>query len=118
MMASTQGEVGDEALPPYRLYAPAGCYGDWNILLGEVAILPLDRLKEAFLVALGLPAGYDVTGLEYRSIPEWDSLAHLNLVTAVETTFDVMFDIDDVLGLRSFSACVDILKRHGVNFDE
>ena len=80
--------------------------------------MPLDRLKEAFLVALGLPAGYDVTGLEYRSIAEWDSLAHLTLVTTVEMAFDVMFDIDDVLALRSFWACVDILKRHGIDFDE
>jgi hypothetical protein len=80
--------------------------------------LSLDRLKDAFVVALGLPAGSDVTGLEYRSIPEWDSLAHLALVTTIETTFDVMFDVDDVLGLRSFSACIDILKSHGVNFDE
>lgn len=80
--------------------------------------MSLDRLKDAFVVALGLPADVDVTRLEYRSIPEWDSLAHLALVTTVEMTFDVMFDIDDVLGLRSFSACVDILKRHGISFDE
>lgn len=80
--------------------------------------MALDRLKGAFLIALGLPSGYDVTGLEYRSIPEWDSLAHLTLVMNVETAFDVMFDIDDVLGLHSFSACVEILKRHGVVLDE
>jgi acyl carrier protein len=83
-----------------------------------VITLSLDRLKAAFAEALGLPDGFDVTGLEYRSIAEWDSLAHLALVTTVETKFDVMFDIDDVLGLRSFSACVDILKRHGISFDE
>lgn len=77
--------------------------------------MSLDRLKEAFVTALGLPAGTDVTELEYRSIPEWDSLAHLTLVMNVETTFDVMFDIDDVLGLRSFSACIEILKHRGVD---
>jgi acyl carrier protein len=83
-----------------------------------VITLSLDRLKAAFVEALGLPDDFDVTGLEYRSIAEWDSLAHLALVTTVETTFDVMFDIDDVLGLRSFSACIEILERHGVSFDE
>lgn len=80
--------------------------------------MPLDRLKHAFVTALGLPEGYDVSGLEYRSIVEWDSLAHLTLVTTIEVTFDVMLDTTDVLGLSSFSACVQILKRHGVNFDE
>ena len=79
--------------------------------------MAIQRLTDAFVPALGLPAGYDVTGLESRSIPEWDSLARLALDIAIETEFDVMFDIDDVLGLRSFAACVDILKRLGVNFD-
>jgi hypothetical protein len=79
--------------------------------------LPLDRLQQAFVTALGLPEGYDVSGLEYRSIVEWDSLAHLTLVTTIEMTFDVMLDTTDVLGLSSFSASVDILKRHGVTFD-
>ena len=80
--------------------------------------MPLDRLKQAFVTALGLPEGCDVTGLEYRSIVEWDSLAHLTIVTTIEMTFDVMLDTTDVLGLSSFSACVEILKHHGVDFDE
>ena len=80
--------------------------------------MPLDRLKQAFVTALGLPEGYDVTGLEYRSIVEWDSLAHLTLVTTVEMTFDVMLDTTDVLGLSSFAACVAILKRHGIEFGD
>jgi acyl carrier protein len=79
--------------------------------------LATDLLKGAFTEALGLPEGYDVTSLEYRSIEQWDSLAHLALVTQIETAFDVMFDVDDVLGLHSFAAGVDILKRHGVAFD-
>ena len=80
--------------------------------------MPLDRLKQAFVTALGLPEDYDVTGLEYRSIVEWDSLAHLTLVTTVEMTFDVMLDTTDVLGLSSFAACVAILKRHGIEFGD
>ena len=77
--------------------------------------LSLDLLKDAFVEALGLPTGYDVSGLEYRSIAEWDSLAHLALVTTIETRFDVMLDTTDVLGLSSFSACVEILARHGIH---
>lgn len=80
--------------------------------------MQLDRLTDVFVAALGLPQGYDVTGLEYRSIDEWDSLAHLTLVMEVEKAFDVMFDTSDVLGLSSFSACVEILKRHGIEFSD
>ena len=79
--------------------------------------MPIGKLKDAFVSSLGLPSDFDPSNLEYRSIPEWDSLAHLNLVMAVESAFDVMFDTNDVLGLSSFSACIDILQRHGVQFD-
>ena len=80
--------------------------------------MAIDRLTNAFVVALGLPPDYDVTRLEYRSIAQWDSLAHLNLVTAIEDEFDVMLDVDNVLGLHSFTAAVDMLKGRGVQFDD
>ena len=79
--------------------------------------MSIDRLKDAFIVALGLPAGSDVTKLEYRSIEQWDSLAHLALVTQIETEFDVMLDVDEVLGLSSFSAAVETLRRHEIDID-
>jgi acyl carrier protein len=81
-------------------------------------LLSRDRLTNSFILALGLPAGIDVSQLEYRSIPQWDSLAHLNLVTEIESEFDVMLDVDDVLGLRSFEAAVEILERLGVDFGD
>ena len=36
----------------------------------------LDRLRVAFRSALGLAADANVDGLEYRTIEQWDSLAH------------------------------------------
>jgi acyl carrier protein len=78
----------------------------------------LDRLKEAFISGLGLPPGTDVTALEYREIPEWDSIAHLTLVIAIETEFDIMFETSDVLGMSSFAAAVETIKRHGVDVSD
>lgn len=71
------------------------------------------RLRQAFTDALELPAGIDHTTLAYRETPTWDSLAHMQLVIAIESAFDVMLETEDVLALSSFTEACVILRRHG-----
>ena len=75
----------------------------------------IDRLREAFRTALGLPDGYPVDGLEYRSIEQWDSLAHMALIATIEDAFDVMIDTDEVIDLSSFGKAAEILGKHDVD---
>ncbi|GLW05545.1 hypothetical protein Misp01_06750 [Microtetraspora sp. NBRC 13810] len=77
----------------------------------------LDRLRAVFRSTLDLAPDApdaDVDGLEYRAIPQWDSLAHMSLVAAIEDEFDIMIDTDDVLDLSSFAKAVTLLDKHGV----
>ncbi|HEX8626623.1 MAG TPA: acyl carrier protein [Catenuloplanes sp.] len=76
----------------------------------------LEQLREVFREALDLPADTPVDRLEYRAIDQWDSLAHMALVAALEQRFDVMIDTEDVLGLSSFEQARKILERQGVDF--
>jgi acyl carrier protein len=75
----------------------------------------IDRLREAFRSALGLPDDYDVDALEYRGIDQWDSLAHMALIAEIEDAFDVMIDTDEVIDLSSFGKAVEILGKHDVD---
>jgi acyl carrier protein len=72
------------------------------------------RLKAAFIAALELDADAEHTILAYRETPTWDSLAHMQLVIAIESAFDVMLETSDVLALSSFTEACTILRRHGV----
>jgi len=72
------------------------------------------RLQTAFRDALGLSGDLDVTGLEYRAIRQWDSVAHMQLVTAIETAFDLLLDTDDVIAMASYAKAVEIVQKHGV----
>ncbi len=75
------------------------------------------RLKAAFVEALGIEAaGTDWSNLKYRSIPEWDSVAHMQLVAEIEDTFDIMLETDDVIGMSSYDVAKEILARYGVDF--
>ncbi|MCC7053589.1 MAG: acyl carrier protein [Gemmatimonadaceae bacterium] len=73
----------------------------------------LDTLKTAFATALGLPPTTEFESLEYRKIPEWDSVAHMALVMEIETAFDIMLPTDDVIGLSSFAKAQEIVAKHG-----
>mgnify|MGYP003592257871 CR=1 FL=1 len=42
----------------------------------------------------------------------WDSLKHIQLVFAVESTFGVRFDEETIAGLDSFQAFLDYVVKH------
>ncbi len=74
----------------------------------------LDRLRAVFRMALNLPPDADVDDLRYRAIPQWDSLAHMALVAAMEDEFSVMIDTDEMIDMSSFALAAELLKKHGV----
>ena len=44
-------------------------------------------------------------------IEDWDSLMHINLVSAVEDEFDVEFEMKDILELNNVGDFVDLIIR-------
>jgi acyl carrier protein len=77
----------------------------------------LTRLKKSFRTALGISDSADFTSLQYQGIPEWDSVAHLQLVSVLESEFDIMLDTEDVLDLSSFEKAKTILAKYDIAFD-
>jgi acyl carrier protein len=77
--------------------------------------LDIEDLRAAFRVALDLEDNFDVDQLSYRQIKNWDSLAHMVLVSEIEDKFDVLLDTDDVIDLSSFEKCLSILAKYGIN---
>lgn len=76
------------------------------------------QLADIFAASLGIPEDTDFESLAYRSIPQWDSVAHMRLVADLEAALDIMLDTDDVIDLSSFVVCKQILTRYGVQFDD
>ena len=77
--------------------------------------MDIEDLRAAFRVALDLEDNFDVDQLSYRQIKNWDSLAHMVLVSEIEDKFDVLLDTDDVIDLSSFEKCLSILAKYGIN---
>jgi acyl carrier protein len=62
--------------------------------------------------------GVEPQSLDESSSPEsvegWDSMGHVNLVTALEQHFNVSIDIDDVMEMGSVGKIREILVAYGV----
>jgi acyl carrier protein len=74
-------------------------------------------LKTAFSEGLGVSLDEtDWSALTYRGIPEWDSVAHMQVIAEIEDAFDIMLEIDDVTGMSSFEIAKDILTKYDLSF--
>lgn len=47
-------------------------------------------------------------------VERWDSLQHIALVRALETTFAISLSMDEMLEMRSVADIEAVLSRHGV----
>lgn len=75
----------------------------------------LEKYKNAFVEGLEI-SEEGVENLVFEGIPEWDSVGHMGLVSALEEAFDVMLETDDIIELNSFNKGIEILKKYGVEF--
>ena len=48
----------------------------------------------------------------YATIPQWDSVAHMSLIAAIEEGFDIMIDAEDVIDMNSFAKAKKIVAKH------
>lgn len=53
------------------------------------------------------------TGQE--TLATWDSLAQINLVTALEAKYGVEFEVEEIAEINSVQAMVDYLRASGVD---
>lgn len=75
----------------------------------------LEKYINAFLETFEIKAS-ETKGLEYQVSPEWDSIGHMALVAALEGTFDIMMDTDDIINLTSFEKGKEIMAKYDVEF--
>jgi acyl carrier protein len=74
------------------------------------------KLIHAFQEALGIESNLIKDNLTYQSIPEWDSISHMILISQLEEDFNVSLETDDVIDLSSFEKAREILTKLGVIF--
>lgn len=52
----------------------------------------------------------------FKDVPQWDSVAHLSLISELEDEFDILFESEDILHYGSYENGKRILEKYGVTF--
>jgi acyl carrier protein len=70
-----------------------------NELVGSVLNVPVENLTQQ-------------SGPE--NTVEWDSLAHIGIVAAVEQTYNVQLNMSEILSIKTIAELGVVLRNHGV----
>ena len=54
--------------------------------------------------------------LKYNSIPEWDSIGHMGLISELEEIFDIMMEMDHIIDFSSYKKGFELIAKYGVEF--
>lgn len=69
-------------------------------------------IEQVFSETLGIGLDMISDDLEYNTIKEWDSVAHMALIAALEDAFDIMIETDDVIDMSSVGMAKKILGKY------
>ena len=73
----------------------------------------LESIKEVVIDVLDIedPDNFNLTDIsKIEDYAEWDSLAHINIITQLETIFDIRFSLDEVENIFGINDFIRILK--------
>lgn len=71
----------------------------------------MERLDTVVRASLELEPDVDVRSTSYRHTTAWDSVAHLQLLTALEEEFEITFDDEDVLDMTAYDQLREAVER-------
>ena len=74
----------------------------------------IDKYNNAFIESFELSVD-ELSGLNYQGTEL--SVGHMTLISALEDTFDIMMETDDIIDLSSYEKGIEILKsKYNVEF--
>lgn len=72
---------------------------------------------EIFVKTLALDLDALSANPTFADTPQWDSLCHMELIAALEDSFNVMLEPDEITHFESYENGKRILESHGANVD-
>tara|TARA_Y100000294_G_scaffold154148_1_gene153658 strand:+ start:143 stop:382 length:240 start_codon:yes stop_codon:yes gene_type:complete len=73
-----------------------------------------EKYQSIFLDSLSIKKSKFNKNLKYNDIPEWDSIGHMTLMSALEEGFSISMETDDIVEFSSFEKGIEILKKYKI----
>ena len=75
----------------------------------------IEKYKNVFKETFSIKEDALGEGLVYESIPDWDSVGHMGLISELEEAFEIEFEADDIIDLSSFEIGKEIIKKYNID---
>lgn len=73
-----------------------------------------EKLKDILAKVLLIDESKISDGMSRKSVKEWDSMAHLMLVSEIESAFEVTMDDDDIMEIQTLGDIKKTLQKLGI----
>jgi acyl carrier protein len=75
-----------------------------------------EKYDSAFMETFSIKQSDLTDELKYQSITPWDSVGHMALMAALEDSFNIMLEMDDIVDFGSYATGLKTLEKYGVSF--
>jgi len=52
--------------------------------------------------------------LVYNSVETWDSIGHMQMIAELEDSFEIEFEMDDIINFSSYDKGKELLLKYGI----
>lgn len=73
-----------------------------------------ERVRATVAATLDLPDAAVTSETSAENCDVWDSLAHVNVMMAIEQTFGIQLEVEDFMLMTSVERITEHLEAHGV----
>ena len=80
----------------------------------EIKMNNLEKYNLSFMDSFSIDESVLGDELLYNTIPEWDSIGHMELIATIEEAFDILLETDDIIDLSSYKKGIELLEKYGV----
>ena len=76
----------------------------------------IEKYNQAFIESFSISENELDDDLLYNSIPEWDSVGHMSLISELEEVFDIMMEMDDIIDFSSYKKGFELIAKYEIEF--
>jgi len=71
----------------------------------------MTKLDRIFRQVLELDDAVELESLAYRETPEWDSVAHLSLLSSLEESYGFELEPDELMAMTDYASVREVVQR-------
>jgi acyl carrier protein len=75
-----------------------------------------DKYAQVFMDTFGVERDQLNDKFVYQCVASWDSVGHMGLIAALEDTFGIMLETDDIIDFSGYEKGKQTLAKYGVEF--